>query len=396
MKKEKTFQNLILIVFFIFNIYYFYRYIFKYNSEGTSPTYSNTPFAFQVAKYAIALIVIAVIFALLLIYNVKIRFRYEELFIAIGAIYVLVKSAQQSDVDFFIKNFIFIIPAYAVMFVKDDKFEDRFIKANKAILLYHIIYSFIQIAMYLLFGRLPALAYEGALVRFGGGWDDPNAFALYLILPICYIICKILQSKLPLKKCLGLYAVLFVCLLLEVLTFSFSGYLCLCVALIFIIAKYYQSKRLWLNVLFAVIAVAVVFLLFYDRIISLIAEKSGSLAIHFQHLPLTVTNENFLLGLFFGDNAYTAMENYYNVVFANFGIIYFLFTVCLEIYFMYVSYMAYRQNRGNTCLFLAFVFICVFNVCQFALPYTLIFPVNYIYWLAVFWSLREYRKGRRT
>ena len=392
MKKEKTLQNLVLIIYLIFNIYYSYRYIFKYNSEGTSPTYSNTPWQFQIAKYIIAILFIFVILMYLLINRVTIKIGFVEIFLALGAVFILAKSLLHFNFDFLIKNYIFILPAYAIMFVKDENFKNRFIKLNKYILYYHILYSFIQILMYLIFDRLPALAYAGALVRFGGAWDDPNAFALYLILPIGYLICRILQDDLSKIGYVKHYALLIICLLLEILTFSFSGYLCLALAMIFIIVRYYKSNLLWINVFVAVLILSVAGLLIYDKIFNLIIEKSESLGEHLEQMLLKVTADNFVLGLFFGDSVYNTMESYYAAIFSGYGILYFLLVICLEIYLFYISYTVYKKNHDNILYFLAYVFINIFNICQFALPYALIFPVNYIYWLLIFFVLKEYRE----
>ena len=43
------------VVFLAANAYYFHRWAFQYNSTGTSPTYANTPFVWQAAKYPLML-----------------------------------------------------------------------------------------------------------------------------------------------------------------------------------------------------------------------------------------------------------------------------------------------------------------------------------------------------
>lgn len=43
----------------LFLYYYIYRYVLQYNSDDTSPTYSNTPVLFQLAKYLILILLLA-------------------------------------------------------------------------------------------------------------------------------------------------------------------------------------------------------------------------------------------------------------------------------------------------------------------------------------------------
>lgn len=58
---------------------------------------------------------------------------------------------------------------------------------------FSILYECVQIALYFLVGRLPALGYDtGVLtdVRFGGPWDAPNEFALLLAFLLPYAALK--------------------------------------------------------------------------------------------------------------------------------------------------------------------------------------------------------------
>lgn len=48
----------------LFLYYYIYRYVLQYNSDDTSPTYSNTPVLFQLAKYLILVLLMAVFLCL--------------------------------------------------------------------------------------------------------------------------------------------------------------------------------------------------------------------------------------------------------------------------------------------------------------------------------------------
>lgn len=391
MKKEKSIQNLILIIFFVFNVYYFYRYIFKYNSEMTSPTYSDTPMGLQIAKYILAVAVIFLVFVYLYRSNVKIKIGLIEKVLAIGTIYVLIKSLQQSSFELFAKRYLFLICAYAIMFVKDTSYEKGLINVNIVLFVYHLCYSLFQISLYIFSKRLPALAYEGGLVRFGGGWDDPNAFAIYLIIPFCYILSRILQTKFN-RKTLLLYLSLISCIAMEILTFSFMGYFCFLLAALFVLIRFRSNGKIWAMVIFAFLIGLIIFLLRYQAILELISSKLGSITIHLEELKLHISNDDKLVGLLFGDNKFNFSENYFNLIFMNYGLIYLVAFISTAVYFVYISYKVYALDKTNSFNFIVFVFISIFSVCQFGLPYSILFPVNYIYFSAEFWALKEYRK----
>lgn len=391
MRKEKSFQNLIIFSFIIFNLYYGYRYLFRYNSSMTSPSYSDTPMAFQMAKYVIALAIILAIFFLLFTNNVKIKLGATEGVILAGTVFCFIKALQFHDVDFFIRNFIFLFCAYAITFVNDDKFENRLIRVNKYLFWYHVVYSAVQLAAYALVGRLPALGYQGGLVRFGGGWDDPNAFAVYLLLPVCYSLSRFIFEKSK-KKQAKYMLVFLISVMLELLTFSFTGYLLCVIAAVFMLVRYFRNIRLILvAATFLVVALlGVVFL--QDKIEHLFAAKGGSLAIHFEamklHFPDSVSD------FFFGGSQYVFYENNYNTMLTNYGVIYFALSLCLKVYFIYTAYKVQKANRSNPLYFVGFLFICCMIIGQAALPFSLIFPINYIYWSFAFFFLKKYREMR--
>lgn len=388
MKKEKTLQNLILFSFLIFNIYYFYRYVFKYNSEGTSPTYSNTPIQWQILKYVIAVLLIFALLVILYLNDVKLKPHKIEAIIFFGICFSFLKTIQQSSFDFFAKKVLFLLCAYAIVFVKDSSFERRFIKLNEGIFLYHVSYSFLQILLYLTIGRLPALAYAGGLVRFGGGWDDPNAFGIYLIIPLCYAVYMIAHTDIR-KKAIKYYFVLAVSVILEVLTFSFTAYLLFCIAAIVIFCKYIHHSTVRKIVALSCVILFLSIGIFFNKIANIIQFKHGSLAIHFQNLVPCV--DESLFGLFFGSNEYRFFENYYNIILYNHGLLYCICYVGLTVYFCVLGYRVQKKN-SNANTFICFVFLLCYTIGQFALPYSIIFPINYIYWFFVFYIVRESRK----
>jgi len=71
---------------------------------------------------------------------------------------------------------------------------------------YHVLYSLVQIACYFAFGRVPSLAYPGGLTRFGGGWDDPNGFGAFLILPLLVVLSRRFVNRIT--RYIGLITIL--------------------------------------------------------------------------------------------------------------------------------------------------------------------------------------------
>lgn len=392
MKSEKSFKNLILVTFLLFNLYYFYRYIYKYNSEGTSPTYSNTPFEWQVLKYFFALIAILLLVYLLLKNNIKVKFGVVEPLLSLIFIFILLKSFIQGSYDFVLKYYFVIPVAYTIYFVKFNNIKDKFICINKFILMYHIIYSALQLLLFYFTGRLPALGYAGGLVRFGGGWDDPNAFSIYLVLPISYILNLLLQNKYRIKQKFKLYLLFIICILLDVLTFSFCGYACLFIALSCIFFKYKKKVNVWIIAFLGIVSLIVLFLLMYDTFISIFTAKFGSLSIHINELKLEIGNNDSVFGFIFGNDKYEFSENYYKIVLFNYGIIHFIIDILLKLSFVYISYKNIIRNKKNIVLYCAFIFILIFTIGQLALPLAIIFPINYFYWIFAFIELKEYRE----
>lgn len=197
------------VVFLAANAYYFHRWAFQYNSSGTSPTYADTPFVWQAAKYPLMLGASGVLWAGVL-YRWRIgrlesesfpdtrrhwwRIRYASTArlapgLAVVAAYALLVVAvalrHDSDVRELLVWWFFVPVVVLVPAASPTMLSLRIYRTAGLILLgYHVAFSALQIFWYFSDDRLPALAYSGGLVRFGGGLDDPNGFGLMLVLPI--------------------------------------------------------------------------------------------------------------------------------------------------------------------------------------------------------------------
>lgn len=195
--KQNRTSFLIACILALYLFYYSYRYILRMNSDLTSPTYGPTPFGFQFAKYAI----LAVLCVLLLFSVITKKIRP---FPAVSYLIILLLFAQNvyafvliGSVDSMIAILCWL-PALIVLLVDVRIGCGSVIKVIDFFLCFTIVYELLQIALYALVGRLPALAYPtGKLtdVRFGGAWDDPNGFSVLLCFLIPYSVYRFRGKK---------------------------------------------------------------------------------------------------------------------------------------------------------------------------------------------------------
>lgn len=189
--KEVRFSNLILLLLILPLYYYSYRYIFQYNSAVTSPTYSATPFLFQICKYLMLALLLARVAMLNLSRKDIITTPYfqKELFLLsvfclLFFLHGLIEGINQSLI-------MFIAPIICCMYGGWHQLDvEKYEKWLYVYFIYALVYEAVQIFLFFKIGRLPALAYEGSTsVRFGGPLDDPNGFGILMafFIPFVYI-----------------------------------------------------------------------------------------------------------------------------------------------------------------------------------------------------------------
>ena len=249
MKRPRSITNTLAVIFVLYLFYYSYRYVFQYNSEVTSPSYSNTPVAISITKFVILLIFCAILFLSLISDKINPAPAILCLFIGLFAIQELYAIITIGSIQS-ITALCCILPALIVLMFRASIDETPFDKICIIFLNYTIIYELIQILLYFSIGRLPALAYDTGIltdVRFGGPWDDPNGFSILLsfFIPYAYHKYKGLKRIILAVAC-------FVCLI----------------------------------VLLALIVIAV---LFKSQIAIFIDSKSGSIAGHLQGFQINMS-----------------------------------------------------------------------------------------------------------
>lgn len=283
--------------FALYLFYYSYRYIFRYNSETTSPTYSDTPLPLSIAKYILLLYIITLLFLCVF------RLKFSPKPILTFAVLLLL-ICQEIYAFFYTKDVRCIIPVLCILPVVLLLLVQKQIDINPiekictVYMHFAIIYEFLQIILYIVFGRLPALGYDlGSLtdVRFGGPIDDPNGFSVLLAFFIPYAVYKYKG-----KKRIFYTSILSVFI---ILTWSLTGiFAFFCALLTWALIRLCHAKSITIEkVLFTIFCIfaGIVFLIFfynifYDKISYFIETKLGSIAGHLAGFDISFSLETWI------------------------------------------------------------------------------------------------------
>ena len=283
MSFKKKISYVLLIILNVYLYYYSYRYILKYNSTSTSPTYSDTPTLFKLLKYLL-------IFVLLLIFilyackkKIKIRGKRIILFLA-----VLLLMLQEVYCFIVARGFDQLIFAMCLappllMITFDYSMDAKFVDKTFEIFVYiAIVYELIQVGLFFLTKRLPALAYDTGVitdVRFGSVWDDPNGFGIFLafLIPYSYMKFKGIKKIIITLILIGMLG----------LTWSLTAFLAVAAISVLgiIVSILKDTKR---NIVIYIITIAAIIIGFFaalikiDSIVTLFENKMGSITEHLE------------------------------------------------------------------------------------------------------------------
>jgi hypothetical protein len=211
-----------------------YRYPLRINDSATSPTYRNTPLAYQAGKYAI-LGALAIALLVVVVRNRRDLGRLgggDLLLLVLGSYALLrggIATAQtHSQTSLrtilpFVCGVPFALAGASWVHARAGR-STSFVRAavlfGGAVVVLHAAVNLVEMALWATTGRLPALGYSHGLVRFGGIWDDPNSTAVFSAL----FITAALGGALVVRRRLALVA-LAAALLNLVVAWSFSGWL---------------------------------------------------------------------------------------------------------------------------------------------------------------------------
>ncbi|GAA4319396.1 hypothetical protein [Compostibacter hankyongensis] len=349
-------------------LYNIHRYIFKYNSSATSPTYTNTPNAWKAGKYLIILLVLSFFYMNKRAY--KIHQPVRELIIHSFLLWSLVVNVIWI-LDFGtpvweeLEYLLWGIALLPVFYLGDDlkEFITDFLSRNFSVIAYFtIVTDFFVIANYHLTGRLTALSYEGSLIRFGGLWDDPNGFGLF-----CNFLVYIALDK---RKWL-MAALLAICVFYTV---SFSAYL-----IFFIVILLWGLKGFRINNYFLYFSLAagtgicLIFALYWPDIyafyVTTVQQKQGSIDSHtsvkLEFLLFPYLNKKF----FFHETWYISyLYNY-----SPFSYLFLFLILCFVIYLFSKPYKAYTE-----------IYLLLFMLEMIFIPMLSVFPLNMLFFLFLY------------
>ena len=284
--------------------------------------------------------------------------------------------------------FIPIILAIPIFYKGYDSIK-LYLRYSFIFVLFHLIYSTIQLVAYIWFDRLPALAYRGVIARFGGGWDDPNGFGMFLILPILFFIAFVNGFKY--KK--SIYLLITILLALLAITFSLTAIASFLAALIFL-ALLTNSKKIFfsLALLFTTTTVAILTNEHLQDLLAFLYKlKSKSIHTHLSAYQSPLFSEDMSIPtILVGDfSRGVFIESFYLHFFFNFGIlgitpIIFIILITLFQGIKKMRYFKLQQNYLFYKLLAVFTsYIFAFSFGAMNLPYFSIFPVNVYFWIIV-------------
>lgn len=388
-------HTVVWVYLLFFNLHYAYRYIFKYNSETTSPTYSDTPFAIQIIKY---LVFAGAMYIISLYYfaSPDLKARKATAWVLLLCFYftsAALVSGEFSSPEF-VKAFLLPVYPFCILFFIDFKLSHFKNLRRLAVFIFwfHLLYSGVQVALFFIVGRLPALGYENSLlVRFGGGLDDPNGFA-----PLIFAYGIFLFDSLSWGKfSWGRTGLLCVCLILFIWTMSFTAFITAVPC--FILYLYMKRSFRLIGLVLAVCSVTLTSVLLsplLDIVLTLYEMKMESASEHFRWSWSDFFERNPLNQVFGTLGSWKVPHIEGDLVFHlfNYGWIgiailtgfWFVATRSLYHYFTMSGNQATKSMVAAAMAYLFMIFAGTWN-----LPYLRLAPINMNYWFIIFVVLSQ-------
>lgn len=369
-------------------IYQSYRYPLQISNASTSPTYSDTPLVLQAGKFVLAVPLIAAS-AVRWISNSA---RLPRWPIVLGALFLssfsLIKilngyDSQYLDVSFWLLFSLIVV--LGVNTVSISAIDTYF----HILLVYAFGSTFVQVFLFLAFGRLPALAFENSyLVRFGGFLDDPNGFAAiwFLLLGWSYkrfkgrtrflVLAGIVVSLLLTQSWTAIaffLAMLFFLLLISALKRPVSAVLAICAFPLFVI-----------------FLVRLIPLLQQGFLLEMLQAKQTSIEDH--TFPWMLWASKWTDWALLGEWRYNAYEAWWAAAMVNFGIVWFgaylVLVTALVICLRRSCSKATPAAKPVYAGLLLFGYYFAFGSLNLPLP--IMFPINGLFFL--FFFLVAFRK----
>lgn len=360
-------------------VYQSYRYPLQLNFSGTSPTYSDTPAAFQLMKFIGILFFCAI--AIRYIPRRVLPFKgwvFTTLTVCMCA-YPAYKAIISfgSDASLYLVAAFWPLAALILVLATTPITTTALDRYFRFVFFYAIVSNAIEIFLFLTIGRLPALAYENSFsVRFGGFLDDPNGFAalLYMLMGWAY------HHFSGRKRFLAEFA-LVLCVLL---TQSLTAIAFLALLTIWFLAMHFiRRPRPLLVFSLTVVFIAALISIWtpLSAMLSVIGEeKSGSVNDHISQVATTRTGAS--IDWILGSPVYAQYESWWTSAMVNYGVPWGLLCLGLVATLIFVVYRTLRKAHGvsqKAVLSGMMMLACYFFVANINLPFYMIFPVNFLF-----------------
>jgi hypothetical protein len=352
------------------------------SSSGTSPTYSDTPLVLQAGKFVLALPLI-VMSAVLWVRNSA---KLTRSLIVLGTVFISVHSLfkvyQERDSQFLDLAF-WLIFALVVVLAIDSVSLSAIDRYFRLLLVYSLGSTVVEVALFVIFGRLPALAFEGSyLVRFGGFLDDPNGFAAILFLLMAWSYWRFKGTS-RVFVLASLVASLFLTQSWTALAFFFG--------LLGILALLFLKKRpLWALGTSCVLPLLVVLVAGWIRALpsgllwDILQDKQSSIEGH--TFPFADWISKWPEWLIMGEWKYNPYESWWLSSMINFGVLWFVAYFALIIALLFALWRANAKTTLEAKPVCAgiLVFGLYFAFGSLNLPLPIIFPINALFFIFSF------------
>ncbi len=363
-------------------VYQSYRYPLQINSTGTSPTYSDTPVVLQAGKFILVLPLLLIAAFQCLKKSASLKQWMIGLGVLFLSLYSLSKilgdtNATYVDLSFWMLFSLLLVWATDVVSISTI---DRYLRY---LLVFALGSTLIEVVLFMAFGRLPALAFEGTyLIRFGGFLDDPNGFAavLFLLMGWSYgrfkgwtrffTLAAIVVSLLLTQSWTGIVFLLMVFIVWLPIRLSnrpFLAGLTICVCTLLAILLMHELSQLPRQT-------------FED----MLTAKQGSIEGH--AFPWTRSAGRWTEWAMVGDSIYTAYESWWAGALVNFGgPWYCVFAGLVSALIFSLGKAFSKAERQARPIYLGLLlFGCYFAFGSLNLPFPIIFPVNVMFFLFAF------------
>ena len=352
------------------------------SNSGTSPTYSDTPLLLQAGKFVLAFPLIA-IFAVQWLGKSARLTRWSlvlmALFLCSFSLVKIIDGHDSQYLDFSFWLFFSLVSVLAVEAVTISAIDKYFY----FLLVYAFGSTLLQVLLFVAFGRLPALAYEGTyLVRFGGFLDDPNGFAA-----IWFLLMGWSYHRFAGWNRFLILASIVVCLLLTQ-SWTAIGFF---MALLFLLSLIWSFKRP-ITAIFAACVVPLLCIFVAQLMLQLqkgflweaLEAKQGSIEGH--TFPWDLWTSKWADWALLGEWKYTHYESWFAASMINFGLVWLAVYMLLIATLLIALQRAFLRARPESKAVYGGLLLLAsyFAIGSFNLPFPLIFPINALFFLFAF------------